>query len=342
MSKGNESFERQLKVDGTKNPKYVDLLDEDKAIAGQKFSCISFLSPEKILKQKNLFFFEEFLKHWDFTKSTQKFTQFLNFLSFKYNFDFDKVMEDFQEFTKSEQKELVKTTIEDDYKNFLDAKEKDLQEEFAQQFNFTTNTRGIKIRGNYPTQEEAELRCRMLREIDPNHDVYVGPVGVWMPWEPQAYKTGRVEYLEEELNQLMKEKNLNEKNAKVEFDKRIKESKQQAIEENKKIALESGNKLTQNIDKEGNLIGVANMNTTETSLSSSQEVSSADIRKELFEGNNVRTRQRDKLFKEEFKDSKTEQAETEQVETENNTTGESVGESDHAQVNMEISEKKED
>ena len=47
---------------------------------------------------------------------------------------------------------------------------------------------------------------KLLREIDPNHDVYVGPVGMWMPWEPEAYKTGRVEYMEDELNQLMKEK----------------------------------------------------------------------------------------------------------------------------------------
>ena len=29
---------------------------------------------------------------------------------------------------------------------------------------------------------------------------------MWMPWNPEAYKTGRVEYLEDELNQLMAEK----------------------------------------------------------------------------------------------------------------------------------------
>ena len=284
----NKGFERQLRLDGTENPKYVDLLEEDKPIAGQKFACISFVSPEKILKKKELFFFEEFLKHWDFTKSTQKFTQFLNYLSFKYNMNFDNVMKDFEEFTKSESNELTKTTIDDDYKNFLDAKEEELNESFSSIFNFETNTRGIKIRGVYPTQQEAELRCRMLREVDPNHDVYVGPIGMWMPWEPEAYKTGRVEYLEEELNQLMKEKNLNEKNAKQQFEKRIKEAKRNAIEENKKIAKESGNKLTQNITEDGNLVGVGNID------SKSDEVSSADIRKELFEGNNIRTRETDK------------------------------------------------
>jgi|TARA_Y100000817_G_C16776562_1_gene508584 hypothetical protein len=290
------NFEKQLNNDGTKNPKYVDLLEEDKPIAGQKFVCVSFVSPENILKQKEVFYFEQFLKHWDFSKSTQKFTQFLNFMSFKYNLNFDKVMSDFQEYTKSEADDLAKTTIDDDYKNFLDAKEEELEQEFLERYNFQTSTRGIKVRGAYPTQQEAELRCRMLREVDPNHDVYVGPVGLWMPWNPQAYKTGRVEYLEDELNQLMHEKNQNEKEAKVAFEKRVKEAKRAAIEENVKIAKESGNKLTQNIDSDGNLVGVANMNTTESGLNNN--VSSADIRKELFEGANIRTRETDKRDKE--------------------------------------------
>tara|TARA_A200000159_G_C7267729_1_gene315863 strand:+ start:119 stop:1057 length:939 start_codon:yes stop_codon:yes gene_type:complete len=290
------NFEKQLNNDGTKNPKYVDLLEEDKPIAGQKFVCVSFVSPENILKQKEVFYFEQFLKHWDFSKSTQKFTQFLNFMSFKYNLNFDKVMSDFQEYTKSESDDLAQTTIDDDYKNFLDAKEDELEQEFLERYNFQTSTRGIKVRGAYPTQQEAELRCRMLREVDPNHDVYVGPVGLWMPWNPQAYKTGRVEYLEDELNQLMHEKNQNEKEAKVAFEKRVKEAKRAAIEENVKIAKESGNKLTQNIDSDGNLVGVANMNTTESGLNNN--VSSADIRKELFEGANVRTRETDKRDKE--------------------------------------------
>jgi hypothetical protein len=36
------------------NTKLVDLLEEDKPIANQKFVCISFVSPEKIIK-KNFF-----------------------------------------------------------------------------------------------------------------------------------------------------------------------------------------------------------------------------------------------------------------------------------------------
>jgi TRAP-type C4-dicarboxylate transport system substrate-binding protein len=39
--------------------------------------CVSFCSPEKILKQKEMFYFEEFLKKWEFNKSMEKFVQFL-------------------------------------------------------------------------------------------------------------------------------------------------------------------------------------------------------------------------------------------------------------------------
>jgi len=296
------AFERQNLPDGTPNPKYVDLLDEDKPIAGQKFACISFVSPDNILKKKELFYFEEFLKHWDYTKGVQKFTAFLNFLSYKYSMNFDKVMADFQEYIKSEEADLVKTSIGDDYKNFLDAKEDDLEKVFNESYAFQTNTRGLKIRGSYPSQEEAELRCKLLREVDPHHDVFVGPVGMWMPWHPKAYKTGRVEYLEEELNQLMHEKNKNERHAKQEFEKRVAETKRKAIQENVKIAKESGNKLTQNIDKDGNLVGVGTTS-IEDNLKSKEVVSSADIRKELFEGDNIRTRETDKAVKAELENT---------------------------------------
>ena len=293
MSKNG--FERKKTSTGSNNPKYIDLLDEDKPIAGQKFACVSFIAPEKLLKQKNLFFFQEFLKHWDFTKSVKKFTQFINFISFKYSMNFDKLMEDFEEFTTSEKEELTYSKISDDWKNFLDAKEDDLEKIFNEQVEFQTNTRGVKIRGSFPTQQEAELRAKLLREVDPHHDIGICPVGLWVPINPEAYKTGRVEYLEEELNQLMQEKKTNEQKAKQQFEKRIREAKTNAIEENKKLAKKTGNKLTQNIDKDGNLVGVG-MTSLENNLSETS--SSADIRKELFEGDNIRTRATEKAKKE--------------------------------------------
>ena len=279
-------FERK-QTNGKINPKYVDLLEEDKPISGQKFVCVSFCSPEKILKEKEIYFFEEFLKKWEFNKSMEKFVQFLNFISYKYNVSFEDVSNDFKDFVKEERETLSISKMDDEYKTFLDNNEEELQKQFDIAHNFQTSTRGLKIRGSYPTQEEAELRCKMLREVDPNHDVFVGPIGMWMPWDPESYKTGRVEYMEEELNQLMKEKTKNESNAKTAFEQRTKESKQKAIEENIKSAEKSGNTLTQTIDEQGNLIGVNNANTQEFALKEQENISTADICMELFEGENI-------------------------------------------------------
>ena len=68
--------------------------------------------------------------------------------------------------------------------------------------------------------------------------------------------------------------------AKVEFDKRIRETKEKAMEDNKKKALESGNVLTQTIDEDGNLVSVKDRN---------DDISVSDLRKELFEGENIIT-----------------------------------------------------
>jgi hypothetical protein len=277
-----------------KTTKHVDLLDEDKPLAGQKFVCLSFVSPEKIIKQRETFMFEKFVQQWDFSKSMEKFTQFLNFISFKYSLDFNTLTKDLEEFALEEKDNLFFTSLADEYKSYLDAHEEKLESEFNEENQFQTSTRGIKVRGSFPSQQEAELRCKMLREADPNHDVYVGPVGMWMPFHPEAYKTGRVEYLEQELNELMNEKNKNEKNAKQEFDKRVRETKEKAMEENIAKAKETGAKLTQTLNKDGELVSINNLNTSEIALlhesqTQNKEISVSDIRKELFEGDNIVT-----------------------------------------------------
>ena len=291
MSKNNSAkkgFERKQKKDGTSNPKYVDILDVDKPLAGQSYGCFSFISPENVLKQREMFYFEEFLKQWEMNKSMEKFHQFLNFMSFKYKLMFEEVIKDFELFVKEEREHIVNSSIEDDYKTFLDKAEDDLEKKFNVKHNFQTSVRGFKARGNFASQEEAELRAKLLRETDPSFDVFVGPIGTWLPWEPEAYKTGRVEYMEEELNQLAHEKNKNEEVAKSAFEQRVKETKQKAIDDNKKNAEKHGNLLTQDIDENGNLVGVGHTTTEQTfNAQETESISVADIRSELFDGENV-------------------------------------------------------
>jgi len=250
------SFERKYNTNGTPNPKYIDLCDEDPPIAGQKFACLSFISPEKILKDREVYLFQQFLKQWDFKKSMDKFFDFIHFLSFKYNLNVESIINDYTEFVKDENVKLKENSVEDDFKNFMDKNEDVLTEQFQKENQFQTSVRGLKVRGTYNSQEEAELRCKKIRDLDPNHDIFVGPIGIWIPWDPEAYKTGRIEFMEDELNQLHKEKMVNEARAKEDFEKRVKDTKKKAIEENIKLAAKSGNKLTQTMDDDGNLVGV--------------------------------------------------------------------------------------
>ena len=264
-----------------------DLLDEDKSLAGQKYCCISFISPEKIIKRKNIYFFNKFLDQWEFSKSLVKYRDFLHFLSYKYELDFDKVISDFDEYVKSEQDKLSYSNLLDDYKNFLDANEEILLNSFNKENGFQTNVRGIKIRGSFGTIEETELRCKMLRHIDPHHNIGICPVGIWVPMDPEAYKTGRVEYLEEELNNLMHEKVKNEQVAKEHFEKRVIDAKKTAINKNIEMAKKTGNKLTQKLNEENELVST-NTLTQEKNLGQSATLD--EIKNELFEGNNIPTK----------------------------------------------------
>ena len=197
------TVEQPKLADGSDNPRYVDVLDEDAPVAGQKFVCMSFLSPERILKDKQHFYFEKFLKSFDLRTSLDKFTSFLAFVSYKHGLDLTELNADFEAFAKEERESLASVDISDDFATFKEQNEERLDAEFDSAHDFQTSVRSLKIRGSYGTQKEAEMKAESLRKNDPDHNILVGSVGVWMPWDPDAYKTGRVEYLEGLQNKLM-------------------------------------------------------------------------------------------------------------------------------------------
>ena len=54
-----------------------DFLTEDPEIPSQRFVLLSFLSPEKVLARKDLFFFEEFLKFYEVEWKVKNLEKFL-------------------------------------------------------------------------------------------------------------------------------------------------------------------------------------------------------------------------------------------------------------------------
>jgi hypothetical protein len=253
-------FEMPVLSNGLVNPKYIDVLGEDPPINGQKYVSISFISPEKILANRDLYFFENFVKQWDITEARKEMMDFVHYVAYNYGIDSEELLKEYNAFikdTSGKTKKHEKTTIEEDYATYLDATQDKLQKEFDEANQFKTSVRGIKIRGVYATEEIAKVKCKELRELDPDNNITYGEVGKWLAWDPDLYSSGNIEYLEPELNQLYQEKIKNEAKAKAFFEQRTMEMKKKAIEENMKKAEQTNTVVTQTINLEtGELKGV--------------------------------------------------------------------------------------
>ena len=129
-TKTSKTFEQKMTKDGKMNPKYVDLLSEDPVIANQQYGCYSFVSPEKIIKQKDIFLFEKFVKQWQYAKALNMFSDFMQFVSHKYTIDPEKLMGDFVEFVTEEENVLKREDVTSDFNHFMDKNEVRLTEEF--------------------------------------------------------------------------------------------------------------------------------------------------------------------------------------------------------------------
>ena len=196
-----------------------DHLDVDNPIPGQNFVCLSFVSPEKVLKQK-----EDFLR--------QKFWEYL-----KENSD--------ERFDLS-----ILDNISDVYLTFMHEKGQELEDAFHKDNQFQTSVRGLKVRGTYSTMEEASIRSKVLQRLDQTHHVFVAPVGYWLPWDPDADQIEQQEYQEEQLNELMKNYKENDVKRNIYYENEKKEMKDKAMEENMRRKNENENEKEKEKEKE--------------------------------------------------------------------------------------------
>ena len=151
-----------------------DFLDVDREIPGQKFVCISFVSPEKVLGRKQLFNVHQYL------------------------------------LKKAEDYKLDLKGLESDFDDFVYANASDLEKKFDDEVlpkefhDGACSMRGVKVRGTYSSLREAQIRAKVLQRMDKNFHVFVGQVGYWLPWDPEADHISGQEYADKELNKLMK------------------------------------------------------------------------------------------------------------------------------------------
>jgi hypothetical protein len=88
---------------------------------------------------------------------------------------------------------------------------------------------GIKNRGNYATFEEADARAKALRDSDPDFDVFVSPVGLWVPMCPDSTKIQSVHHQDERLNDIVRGHKENELKTAEHFEERQRILSRQAL-----------------------------------------------------------------------------------------------------------------
>ena len=228
-----------------------DFLDEDAEIAGQRYVLMSFISPEKVLEKKDLYFFHKFLDsyevNWklknlekymvdvvknindqldDRMKELEKNDQFEQAAICRKNrVKIDELMNQYNGFVQKNKNDINKTVIAEDYDNFMYSNKTKLEEEFYAHNEFRTSVRGVKIRGVYGNVKEAELKAKKLQSKDRYHNIFIGDVGKWLPWDPQPHEVAEQEYGQDQLNTLMSKYKENEDNRDKFFEERTKGKK---------------------------------------------------------------------------------------------------------------------
>ena len=218
-------------------PLEEDFLDVDRPIPGQNYCCISFVSPEKMIKKRQDFLFYKFKEHI-LSELTNVFkTQIEHILdnSLDNTIDISQLVQLKKKMTQGLNHYAGNLSkFKDDYEGFI-IKEKDsLNNEFDSENNYQTSMRSVKVRGVYDTYREAEVRAKVLQRIDNSFDVFVGQVGYWLPWDPETTQMN-AEYLNDDLNKLMKEYKDNEVKKDMFYQEQTRERKKEAKEMNDRL-----------------------------------------------------------------------------------------------------------
>jgi hypothetical protein len=220
----------------------VDYLDVDKPLPGQNYACISFVSPDELMKQKELFLFNKYMN--------QRCGELENAVSEVIKKCSDelknKIERDIVEKLRLEMK-YTYNEFKSKYDDFRYKFNDELNAAFEKVSDKKTSIRGVKVRGCYDSYEQAEKRAKALQRTDRSFHVFVGQVGYWLPWDPNADQVQDEEYLEGELNTLMKEYKKNEINRDIFYEDQKREKLKDA--ERDRLESETGNKIEEVLDE---------------------------------------------------------------------------------------------
>lgn len=173
----------------------IDFLEVDEQIPGQNYVCMSFLSPEKLIQNREAFNCAKFLQSYC---KDQKLK-------------FEDVYEKYHDFT---------------YKH-----EEQLQRDFDEKNDFQTSLRGVKVRGIFDTRGAADAHAKKLSTRDSSFHVFIGQVGYWLPWDPNADKVADEVFQNSQLNDMMEKYQENNVNRDVFYEEQKRDKIKAAQEE---------------------------------------------------------------------------------------------------------------
>ena len=217
-----------------------DFLEVDKPIPGQNFACLSFVSPDKLLARKEDYYFHEYNKKRFQILQKEMMDKFEE--AVKSGGDLNALKDAFIKSTDAQVKQTF-NDFTDEFKDFRYANEEAVEQKFHEDNNFQTTIRGIKVRGVYNTIKEAQIRAKVLQRLDPSFHIFVGQVGYWLPWDPNADKIENQEYQNNQLNEIVKKYKVNENKRDEFYEHQKQERKKEAIkklsDEKSQLVIES-------------------------------------------------------------------------------------------------------
>jgi hypothetical protein len=179
--------------------KVADFLENDDPVRGQNYVCLSFLSPEDVIRSKESYYLRGFFR--EYVRRNKELYDGLAVLFPEKQSELESIMDQYSIYFESDIDKL-----NDEYKSFKKDNEASVTKEFSDENDFQTSVRGLKVRGSYETLGEAQARAEILRIKDRNlHNIYVAEVGCWCPWDANPDEIQNAEYTETQLNTLMKE-----------------------------------------------------------------------------------------------------------------------------------------
>jgi len=206
---------KRRKEEKRKRGQAMDFLKQDAPIRGQNYVCVSFVSPENIIRSRDVFDMCAFVK--DLGKDVTELFDTIErtaspsspsspsspFLPFSGAAQGESEGENRSTATTTSTHLLhVKETLallkerhayltdEEEMQQQLElfrCKQADrLQKDFQATHGSHTSLRGFKIRGVHDSLEEARLNAQAINRVDPTHGVFVASMGSWCAWSPSV------------------------------------------------------------------------------------------------------------------------------------------------------------